>query len=62
MCRFFIGESMWVCLVKYRLSVVNFVECVVWWLMVVDVVRNCSAWFVLMNVGFVERSEFYGSS
>ena len=30
--------------------------------MVVDVVRNCSAWFVLVNVGFVERSEFYGSS
>ena len=42
------------CLVKYRLSVVNFVECVVWWLML----RNCSAWFVLVNVGFVERSEF----
>ena len=44
------------------------VECVVWWLMwVVFVVtvlvavwccENCPAWFVLMNVGFVERSAF----
>ena len=25
-------------------------------------VRNSSAWFVLVNVGFVERSEFDGSS
>ncbi len=41
-------------LVKYRLRVVNFVELCC---MVVDV-RNCSAWFVLVNVGFVERSEF----
>ena len=50
-----------------RLSVVNFVECC----MVVDVgcvccacwcqcdaMRNCSAWFMLVNVGFVERSAF----
>ena len=26
------GRSMGVCLVKCRLSIVNFVECVVWWL------------------------------
>ena len=32
MCRFFVGEVCVVVLVKYRLSVVNFVECVVWWL------------------------------
>ncbi len=33
MCRFFVGEVCVGVLVKYRLSVVNFVECVVWWLM-----------------------------
>ena len=34
MCRFFVGEGYvgLVCLVKRRLSVVNFVECVVQWL------------------------------
>ena len=30
--------------------------------MMVDVVRNCSAWFVLVNVGLAERSKFDGSS
>ena len=55
------------CLVKCRLSVVNFVECVVWWLMWVGLVwgwwqcgvaKNCFAWFVLVNVGFVKQSAF----
>ena len=60
---------MWVCVEKCRLSVVNFVECVVWWLYVgcvccvcwwlCGVVRNCSAWF---SLGFVEQSTFDGNS
>ncbi len=30
--------------------------CACWWQC--GVVSNCSAWFVLVNVGFVERSAF----
>ena len=42
---------------KCRLSVVNFVDvgyvcCACWWQC--GVAKNCSAWFVLVNVGFVE--------
>ena len=51
--------------VKCRFSVVNFVECLVWWLIWVvfavhvdGSVRNCSAWFVLVNVRFLDRSAF----
>ena len=55
-----------VCLVKFRMSVVNllsvlYVGCVCsayWWQC--GVVRNCSAWFVLVNVEFVERVHFDG--
>ena len=50
------------CLVKCRLSVWQ----LMWVVFVVrvggsmcGVVKNCSAWFVLVNVGFVERSAFF---
>ncbi len=52
MCRFFIGEVYVGVFGKYRSTLLSVLY------MVVDVVRNCSAWFVLVNVGFVERSEF----
>ena len=35
---------------------VGFVCCACWWQCGVE--RNCCAWFVPVNVGFVERSAF----
>ena len=35
---------------------VGCVCCACWWQC--EAGRNCSAWFVLVNVGFVERSAF----
>ena len=58
MCEFFVGEVEWVCLecrvVNYVVWQLMWVVCsACWWQC--GVVKNCSAWFVLVNV---ERSAF----